>query len=53
MIFIADTPVLNNDLGPQTPNFPMDPLLAQMAVAREIILGLLLRSQRHLIIHIT
>ena len=22
MIFIADTPVLNNDLGPQTPSFP-------------------------------
>ena len=35
MIFIADTPVLNNDLGPQTPGFPMDPMLALMAVARE------------------
>ncbi|TWT25789.1 NtaA/DmoA family FMN-dependent monooxygenase [Planomicrobium sp. CPCC 101110] len=35
MIFIADTPVLNNDLGLQTPSFPMDPMLALMAVARE------------------
>lgn len=35
MIFIADTPALINDLGPQTPMFPMDPMLALMAVARE------------------
>src|SRR5690625_1905827 len=35
MIFIADTPGLYNDLGPQTPMFPMDPMLALMAVARE------------------
>lgn len=35
MIFIADTPALYNDLGPQTPMFPMDPMLALMAVARE------------------
>lgn len=35
MIFIADTPVLDVDLGPQTPGFPMDPMLALMAVARE------------------
>jgi len=35
MIFIADTPALMNDLGPQTPAFPMDPLLTLMAVARE------------------
>lgn len=35
MIFIADTPALSNNLGPQTPMFPMDPMLALMAVARE------------------
>ncbi|MCZ8534864.1 NtaA/DmoA family FMN-dependent monooxygenase [Psychrobacillus psychrodurans] len=35
MIFIADTPALTVDLGPQTPMFPMDPMLALMAVARE------------------
>ncbi|MEI2342454.1 NtaA/DmoA family FMN-dependent monooxygenase [Priestia megaterium] len=35
MIFIADTPALINDLGPQTPMFPMDPMVALMAVARE------------------
>ncbi|KQO16701.1 nitrilotriacetate monooxygenase [Paenibacillus sp. Leaf72] len=35
MIFIADTPVLSNNLGSQTPMFPMDPMLALMAVARE------------------
>lgn len=35
MIFIADTPALTMDLGPQTPGFPMDPMLALMAVARE------------------
>jgi hypothetical protein len=35
MIFIADTPALTVDLGPQTPMFPMDPVLALMAVARE------------------
>ena len=35
MIFIADTPALTVDLGPQTPSFPMDPMLALMAVARE------------------
>jgi len=35
MIFIADTPVLDVDLGPQTPSYPMDPMLALMAVARE------------------
>lgn len=35
MIFIADTPALYNDLGPHTPMFPMDPMLALMAVARE------------------
>ncbi|MGG7619331.1 NtaA/DmoA family FMN-dependent monooxygenase [Bacillus coreaensis] len=35
MIFIADTPGLYNDLGPQTPMFHMDPMLALMAVARE------------------
>ncbi|MEK5056844.1 nitrilotriacetate monooxygenase [Paenibacillus sp. FSL H7-0326] len=35
MIFIADTPVLDGNLGSQTPSFPMDPLLALMAVARE------------------
>ncbi|SFB02898.1 FMN-dependent oxidoreductase, nitrilotriacetate monooxygenase family [Cohnella sp. OV330] len=35
MIFIADTPALTNDLGPQTPMAPMDPMLALMAVARE------------------
>ncbi|WP_339233922.1 NtaA/DmoA family FMN-dependent monooxygenase [Paenibacillus sp. FSL R5-0517] len=35
MIFIADTPSLTVNLGPQTPAFPMDPTLALMAVARE------------------
>ncbi|NUU79296.1 NtaA/DmoA family FMN-dependent monooxygenase [Paenibacillus xylanilyticus] len=35
MIFIADTPALTVNLGPQTPMFPMDPMLALMAVARE------------------
>ncbi|WP_404444326.1 NtaA/DmoA family FMN-dependent monooxygenase [Sutcliffiella horikoshii] len=35
MIFIADTPALTVDLGPHTPSFPMDPMLALMAVARE------------------
>ncbi|QDH20309.1 NtaA/DmoA family FMN-dependent monooxygenase [Saccharibacillus brassicae] len=35
MIFIADTPALTVDLGPQTPMFPMDPMLALLAVARE------------------
>jgi FMN-dependent oxidoreductase (nitrilotriacetate monooxygenase family) len=35
MIFIADTPGLYSDLGSQTPMFPMDPMLALMAVARE------------------
>ncbi|SFF03988.1 FMN-dependent oxidoreductase, nitrilotriacetate monooxygenase family [Paenibacillus algorifonticola] len=35
MIFIAVTPVLSSNLGPQTPMFPMDPMLALMAVARE------------------
>ncbi|WP_340017224.1 NtaA/DmoA family FMN-dependent monooxygenase [Paenibacillus sp. FSL K6-1318] len=35
MIFIADTPALTVKLGPQTPMFPMDPMLALMAVARE------------------
>src|SRR4051794_13633287 len=35
MIFIADTPVLNDDLGRQSPTFTMDPMLALMAVARE------------------
>ena len=35
MIFIADTPALTVDLGPQTPMFPMDPMLALMAVAKE------------------
>ncbi len=28
MIFIADTPALTGDLGPQIPMFPMDPMLA-------------------------
>ncbi|MFP5165766.1 hypothetical protein PQS30_02050 [Bacillus licheniformis] len=28
MIFIADTPELTVDLGPQIPLFPMDPMLA-------------------------
>ncbi|WP_242035226.1 NtaA/DmoA family FMN-dependent monooxygenase [Mesobacillus harenae] len=35
MIFIADTPALTVDLGPHTPSFPMDPMLALMAIARE------------------
>jgi FMN-dependent oxidoreductase (nitrilotriacetate monooxygenase family) len=35
MIFIADTPALTVDLGPHTPSFPMDPMLALLAVARE------------------
>lgn len=35
MIFIADTPALPNDLGAQTPMFPMDPMLALLSVARE------------------
>ncbi|ANY66208.1 nitrilotriacetate monooxygenase [Paenibacillus sp. BIHB 4019] len=35
LIFIADSPGLNNDLSKQTPQFPMDPMLALMAVARE------------------
>jgi FMN-dependent oxidoreductase (nitrilotriacetate monooxygenase family) len=35
MIFIADTPVLGDDLSRQSPTFTMDPMLALMAVARE------------------
>ncbi|MDN7245597.1 NtaA/DmoA family FMN-dependent monooxygenase [Planococcus sp. N017] len=35
MVFIADTPVLGGDLRRQSPTFPMDPMLALMAVARE------------------
>ena len=35
MIFIADSPALTANLGPQSPMFPMDPMLALMAVARE------------------
>ncbi|MGK7377661.1 NtaA/DmoA family FMN-dependent monooxygenase [Planococcus sp. 1R117A] len=35
MIFIADTPVLSDDLTRQSPTFTMDPMLALMAVATE------------------
>jgi alkanesulfonate monooxygenase SsuD/methylene tetrahydromethanopterin reductase-like flavin-dependent oxidoreductase (luciferase family) len=35
MMFIADSPALTVNSGPQTPIFPMDPMLALMAVARE------------------
>lgn len=35
MIFIADTPALTSSLSHKTPMFPMDPMLALMAVARE------------------
>ncbi|MER2129169.1 NtaA/DmoA family FMN-dependent monooxygenase [Solibacillus sp.] len=35
MIFIADTAALTVDLNIHTPMFPMDPMLALMAVARE------------------
>lgn len=35
MIFIADTPALTSSLSNKTPMFPMDPMLALMAVARE------------------
>ncbi len=35
MIFIADTPALTSSLSHKTPMFPMDPMLALLAVARE------------------
>src|SRR5690606_9352545 len=35
MIFIADTAALTVDLSIHTPMFPMDPMLALMAVAQE------------------